>query len=86
MADPANQPAPEQLQPPPGGRLLTPDEAIELIVTGDHPGSITGGVDLDLALIDLLRAGLVAACQFADGRLAFTPVNLDFHPATTPLD
>jgi hypothetical protein len=34
---------------PPGARLLSPDEAVDLLVTGDHPDSDTGTVALDSA-------------------------------------
>ena len=68
-----------QPQAPPGGRLLTVDEAIELIVIGEHPEAATGNVHLDAALIDTLRSGIVVACRMPDGRLAFSRV-----PPTAP--
>jgi hypothetical protein len=64
---------------PPGARLLTTDEAIELIAAGEHPEAATGNVHLDAALIDTLRSGIVVACRMPDGRLAFSRV-----PPTAP--
>jgi hypothetical protein len=76
-ADPGaagQQPAPPGLAPlPPGARLLTADEAITAIVTGDHPQSDVGSLPLDAAFIDALRLGVLVACRLPDGRLAFTP-------------
>jgi hypothetical protein len=69
-AEAANPGTPPQA--PPGGRLLSVDEAIEALVTGDHTASATGSLPLDGALIDLLRDGSIIACRTADGRLAFT--------------
>jgi len=57
---------------PPGARLLTADEAVDLLVTGDHPDSDTGTVTLDGALIGAIRSGLIAACQLANGQIGFT--------------
>jgi hypothetical protein len=69
-----NDPAPPGLAPlPPGGQLLTADEAITAIVTGDHPQSDVGSLPLDAAVIDALRLGVLVACRLRDGRLAFTP-------------
>lgn len=62
---------------PLGARLLSADEAVELLVAGDHHGSDRGALDLDGALIDALRDGQILACLFADGRLAFTPAHHD---------
>lgn len=59
-------------QLPPGGRLLPADEAIELLIVGDHPDSGGGSVALDAALIDGLRARRVIGCLLPDGRIAFT--------------
>jgi hypothetical protein len=76
-ADPGaarQEPAPPGLAPlPPGARLLTADEAITAIVTGDHPQSDVGSLPLDAAFIDALRLGVLVACRLPDGRLAFTP-------------
>lgn len=58
---------------PPGAELLTPDEAVQAITTQDHPEAASGGIELDGALIELIRAGRVVAARFADGRLAFAP-------------
>jgi hypothetical protein len=67
------EPAPPGLpQLPSGARLLTTDEAIALIVTGDHPQSDVGSLPLDAAFIDALRLGVLVACRLPDGRLAFT--------------
>jgi hypothetical protein len=63
---------------PPGAQLLTVDEAVDKIVTGDHAGTGDGSVVLDSTLIDALRAGLVVACQLPNGQLAFT------RPGNTP--
>ena len=57
---------------PPGAQMLTADEAISLIVTGDHPQSDIGGLAMDAAVIDALRLGVIVACRLPDGRLAFT--------------
>jgi hypothetical protein len=68
------EPAPPGLAPlPPGARLLTADEAITAIITGDHPQSDVGSLPLDAAFIDALRLGVLVACRLPDGRLAFTP-------------
>jgi hypothetical protein len=70
---PAPDPEPAWLpQIPPGARLLSADEAVDLLVTGDHAESPTGNLLFDVALIDLLRVGTIVACQLPDGRLAFT--------------
>jgi hypothetical protein len=57
---------------PPGARLLSPDEAVDLLVTGEHPDSDTGTVALDSALVDGIRSGLIVACQLANGQISFT--------------
>jgi hypothetical protein len=57
---------------PPGARFLAVDEAVELLVTGDHPEAGGGSVALDSALIAGLRDGLIVACLLPDGRIAFT--------------
>lgn len=59
--------------PPPGARLLTPNEAAHLIATGDHPAEQHGSVPIDAILIALLRDGQIRAAQFPDGRLTFAP-------------
>jgi hypothetical protein len=67
------KPAPSGVAPlPPGARLLTADEAITAIVTGDHPQSDVGSLPLDAAFIDALRLGVLVACRLPDGQLAFT--------------
>lgn len=71
---------------PPGGRLLSADEAVDLLVTGDHPDSRRGSLILDAAMIDALRDGQIVACLLADGQIAFTRVTAattdSAHPAT----
>lgn len=58
---------------PPGVvRWLTTDEAVEVIVAGDHPEVGAGSLGHDVALIELLRTGRVLAARLSDGRLAFT--------------
>lgn len=66
---------------PPGARLLSADEAVERLVTGDHHGSDCGDLEIDGALIDAVRDGQIVACLFTDGRLAFTRAPHD--PAAT---
>jgi len=56
---------------PPGARPLTADEAVELLVVGEHRESGSGTIALDSALIEGLRGGLIMACQLSDGRIAF---------------
>lgn len=68
------QPTPTPALPPlpPGARVLAPDDAVHLLVAGNH---LTGQHD-DLALvvdfIDALHAGLIIAARMPDGTLAFT--------------
>lgn len=62
---------------PAGARLLSVDEVIDTLVTGDHADASRGSVALDAALIDALRAGQMVACRLADGRIAFTPTGND---------
>ena len=57
---------------PAGARLLSADEAVALLVTGEHPEAATGSLALDAALVESLRAGAVLACRLPDGRVAFT--------------
>ena len=57
---------------PPGARLLSAQEAIDALVTGDHPDSSQGSLAMDGGLLELLRQGEVIACRLRDGRLAFT--------------
>ena len=45
---------------------LTVEEAIEAIVTGDHPEPERGDLALDGGLIDALRAGEVEAARDTD--------------------
>jgi hypothetical protein len=62
---------------PPGARVLTADEAVELLVTGDHSDAGSGTLALDSALIEALRGGLMVACRLPDGRIAFTRPSAD---------
>jgi len=62
---------------PPGARLLTADEAVELLLVSDHPDARRGSIALDGALIEGLRRGLIVACQLPDGRIAFTRPSAD---------
>lgn len=71
-------------QPPPGGRLLTADEAAELLITGDHPEGARGTIELDAALIQALREGWLVACRMPDGKIAFTRVTEDTTGLTPP--
>ena len=57
---------------PPGATLLTADEAVQAVVTNDHPEAVLGSVQMDTGLVTLLRSGQVLAVRLADGRLAFT--------------
>ncbi|MEV4511536.1 hypothetical protein AB0K00_21490 [Dactylosporangium sp. NPDC049525] len=60
---------------PAGAQLLSVDEVVDALVTGDHADTATGTVALDAALIDALRAGLLVACRLSDGRIAFAPTS-----------
>ncbi|OHV23961.1 hypothetical protein BBK14_23560 [Parafrankia soli] len=72
---PTPDPSPQAGIPaPPGARILTPDEAAHLIVTGDHPAGGKGSLEIDAALITLVRDGRVRVAQFPDGTLAFAVV------------
>lgn len=59
---------------PEGAIPLTVDEAVEAIVTGNHPEADRGSVLIDAALIEGLRSGEYIAARFLDGRLAFQAV------------
>ena len=71
-------------QPPPGGRLLTADEAVDFLITGDHPDSARGTLAFDAALVEALRAGWLLACRMPDGQIAFTRVAEDSTGLTPP--
>lgn len=71
-------------QLPPGGRLLTADEAVELLITGEHPDSTRGTIEFDAALIEALREGWLVACRMPDGQVAFTSVAEDTTGLTPP--
>jgi len=62
---------------PPGARPLTADEAVDMLVTGEHPESDSGTITLDSTLIEGLRGGLIVACELSDGRIAFTRHSAD---------
>lgn len=57
---------------PPGARLLSAQEAVDALVSGDHPESPQGSLAIDGGLIELLRQGRIIACRLPDGRIAFT--------------
>lgn len=59
---------------PEGAKVMTADEAVEAIVTSDHPGADKGGVELDAGLVEAVRAGKIVAIRLADRQLAFTRV------------
>lgn len=61
---------------PPGATPLTVGEAIECIVTGDHPEVAAGSLGQDLVMVDMLRRGLAVGCKLPDGKLAFAPTGL----------
>ncbi|GAA3913895.1 hypothetical protein Aau02nite_63270 [Amorphoplanes auranticolor] len=63
---------------PPGARLLSTQQAVDALVSGDHPQSRQGNLAIDAALIALLRQGRIIACRLIDGRIAFHR-----HPDTT---
>ncbi|GAA3302428.1 hypothetical protein Dvina_51625 [Dactylosporangium vinaceum] len=62
---------------PAGAEQLDVDDAIAMLVTGDHTEAAKGSVALDTVLIDALRAGLIVACRLPDGRIAVTPTGND---------
>jgi hypothetical protein len=57
---------------PPGARLLSAQQAVEALVSGDHPEGSQGSLAMDGGLIELLRQGYLIACRRPDGRIAFT--------------
>lgn len=69
---------------PPGGRLLAADEAVSLLVMGDHSESRDGSLAIDAALIEAIRQGHIVACLFGDGRVAFTPATQQSAGSTSP--
>ena len=58
---------------PDGATRLTTDEAIEAVLLSDHSEGDAGSVEIDTALINMLRRGDVWAIRLADNRLAFAP-------------
>lgn len=60
------------VQPPPGGRILTPEEAIQTIESGDHVGSMGGSPGLNEVLVIIIRLGFVTIALQADGQLAIS--------------
>jgi hypothetical protein len=59
---------------PEGATRLTPDEAVEALVTGDHRDSADGSVAADAILVEALRTGAFIAIRMPDGELRFTAV------------
>jgi hypothetical protein len=49
----------------PGAWLLSTQEAIDALVTGNHPESSQGSLTMDGGLLQLLRQGDVIACRTA---------------------
>ena len=69
----SDQPHPADPEPlPPGARLLAVREAVDALVSGDHPEGSQGSLAVDGGLIELLRQGYLIACRLPDGRIAFT--------------
>jgi hypothetical protein len=58
---------------PEGAVRLTVDEAVNAVLLSDHPEGDAGSVEIDTALISMLRRGDVWAIRLSDGRLAFAP-------------
>jgi hypothetical protein len=71
---------------PPGGRLLSADDAVDLLVIGHHADSRHGSLVLDAALIEAIRNGQVVACLLANGQIAFTRAIQDTHGPGQPSD
>ena len=70
----SDQPHPAGPGPlPPGARLLSVQQAVDALVSGDHPEGSQGSLAVDGGLIELLRQGYLIACRLPDGRIAFTP-------------
>jgi len=57
---------------PEGARELTPAEAVEAIITGDHAHTQEGDIELDAAIIEGIRRGWFQVARLADGQLSFT--------------
>lgn len=55
---------------------LSTDEAVEAILTGDHPQGDLGSVTMDSDLIDMLRGGYIEAGRDDAGVLVFRPTPL----------
>ena len=84
-ADAAQHGTPPATPPlPPGARLLTTDEAVELLVTGDHSHTTHGTLEFDAALVEALREGWLVACHMPQGQIAFTRVTEDTTGLTPP--
>jgi hypothetical protein len=71
MSDQPHPAGPEPL--PPGARLLAVHQAVDALVSGDHPEDGQGSLAVDGGLIELLRQGYLIACRLPDGRISFTP-------------
>jgi hypothetical protein len=57
---------------PEGAVQLSEDEAVQAIVTGNHPGADRGNAEFDSAVVEMIRRGLVSVARLADGQLSFT--------------
>ncbi len=55
---------------PHGAVLLSTDEAVWAIVSGDHLHAADGHILADVIIIDGLRSGLIAAIRLASHELA----------------
>jgi len=58
---------------PPGARYLSADDAIYLIITGDHVTGADSTLARDGVLVAVLRSGWIHAAQMPDGTLTFIP-------------
>ncbi|GIM90126.1 hypothetical protein [Paractinoplanes toevensis] len=78
-ADDPNDSGTAHLAPPlpAGARLLTADEAVAVLITGEHPDGDRGTLAFDAALVEALRQGWLLACRLPDGQIAFTRPTLD---------
>lgn len=55
---------------PEDAQVLTTEEAVAVIESGDHPEAGAGSPAFDAALIQGLRTGRLMAARLPDGRLA----------------
>jgi hypothetical protein len=56
---------------PDGARLLDTEQAVEAIVLSDHPEAHKGDIEIDNALVTLIRDGRAVVARLADGTLIF---------------